>query len=293
MSPFCASWRLTASTVGFLLYASIGSGALTAQEPARQSVQPSTQPVTARGPIEDNSFLIEEAYNQEAGVVQHISAFALQRETREWIYAFTQEWPLFSQRHQLSYTLPFVSAGRGAGSGLGDVALNYRYQLANGALSGVAVAPRLSLLLPTGDERRGRGVGGAGVQVNLPISVAHSSRFVTHWNAGATFTPSARNDIGDEATTRGYNLGGSMIWLAHSALNAMLEVVWARNEAVSGPSERVSYRSFYISPGVRGAIDFPSGLQIVPGIAVPIGIGPSRGDRQLFLYLSFEHPFSH
>jgi len=24
-------------------------------------------------PIEDNSFLIEEAYNQEAGVVQHIS----------------------------------------------------------------------------------------------------------------------------------------------------------------------------------------------------------------------------
>lgn len=264
-----------------------------AQETAKESGQSSTQPASARGPIEDNSFLMEEAYNQEAGVVQHISTFVLQRETRAWIYAFTQEWPLFSQRHQLSYTVPFISAGRGTGSGFGDVAIHYRYQLADGTRSGILVAPRLSLLLPTGDERRGRGVGGTALQFNLPISVEHSPRFVTHWNAGATFTPSARNEIGDEATTRGYNLGGSMIWLAHSALNAMLEVVWARGEAVSGPSERFSYRAFYISPGVRGAIDFPSGLQIVPGIAVPIGIGPSRGDRQLFFYLSFEHPFSH
>ena len=31
--------------------------------------------------------------------------------------------------------------------------------------------------------------------------------------------------------------------------------------------------------------------EIVPGLAVPIGIGPSRGDRQVFFYLSFEHPF--
>ncbi|HEV7839347.1 MAG TPA: hypothetical protein VGO75_14865, partial [Gemmatimonadaceae bacterium] len=192
---------------------------------------------------------------------------------------------------QLSYTVPFISAGRGTGRGMGDVALNYRYQLVDATRSRVLVAPRLSLLLPTGDERRGRGAGGLGLQVNLPISVEHSPRFVTHWNVGATLTPSARNEIGDEATTRGINLGGSMIWLAHSALNAMLEVVWARNEAVSGPGERFSYRGLYLSPGLRGAIDFSSGLQIVPGIAVPIGIGPSSGDRQIFLYLSFEHPF--
>jgi hypothetical protein len=34
------------------------------------------------------------------------------------------------------------------------------------------------------------------------------------------------------------------------------------------------------------------GLQIVPGIGVPIGIGTSNGTRQLFLYLSLEHPFT-
>ena len=262
-----------------------------AQEPAKESAQ-SAQPAAAPAAIEDNSFLIEEAYNQEAGVVQHISTFARQRGTRAWAYNFTQEWPLFSQRHQLSYTVPIVSAGPGTGSGIGDVALNYRYQLADGTRSGIAVAPRLSLLVATGEERRGRGAGGNGLQVNLPVSVELSPLFVTHWNAGATYTPSAKNALGDKAATRSYNAGGSVISLARSTFNVMLEAVWARAEEVTGPSQRVPYRLFYVSPGVRGAINFRSGLQIVPGIAVPIGVGPSRGDRQLFLYCSFEHPFS-
>jgi len=29
----------------------------------------------------------------------------------------------------------------------------------------------------------------------------------------------------------------------------------------------------------------------VPGIAFPIGVGPSAGDDAVLLYLSFEHPF--
>jgi hypothetical protein len=41
---------------------------------------------------------------------------------------------------------------------------------------------------------------------------------------------------------------------------------------------------------VRFAINRPSGLQIVPGIAYTIGVGPSSGSRAIFLYLSFEHP---
>ena len=36
--------------------------------------------------ISDNSFLIEEAYNQEPGVVQHISAFQLFRGADSWAY---------------------------------------------------------------------------------------------------------------------------------------------------------------------------------------------------------------
>jgi hypothetical protein len=258
---------------------------------AQESARPSVRSAAIKVPIQDNSFLIEEAYNQEAGVVQHISAFALARGTRAWAYAFTQEWPVSSQRHQLSYTVPIVSTGRDAGSGFGDVAIHYRYQLADGSRSGMLIAPRLSVILPTGDSRQGRGAGATGVQANLPVTFEHSPRFVSHWNAGATVTPSAKNASGDRATTLGYNAGGSMIWLALPALNFMLEAAWARDEVVSAPGARIAARSLFLAPGVRGAIDFPSGLQIVPGIAVPIGIGPSSGERELFLYLSFEHPF--
>src|SRR6185437_8242001 len=55
----------------------------------------STAPLTAQepGPIADNSFLIEEAYNQEAGVVQHISTFSRPNGGGAWDYTFTQEWP--------------------------------------------------------------------------------------------------------------------------------------------------------------------------------------------------------
>jgi hypothetical protein len=79
-------------------------------------------PLLAEEPISDNSFFIEEAYNQDPGVVQHIGTFERMRDG-DWESAFTQEWPLFSQQHQLSYSVPFGE------SGLGDVALTYRYQM--------------------------------------------------------------------------------------------------------------------------------------------------------------------
>ena len=109
----------------------------------------------ARPPVRDNSFLVEEAYNQEARVVQHVSVLSVTRDGDGWEYGFTQEWPVRSQRHQLSVTVPIVNAAEA--TGVGDVALNYRYQLAFDDASGDAVAPRLSLVLPTGDVEQGRG----------------------------------------------------------------------------------------------------------------------------------------
>ena len=57
--------------------------------------------------ITDNSMLVEEAFNQEAGVFQNIFGFV--RNGSNWDAAFTQEWPLGTQAHQFSYTLPFAS----------------------------------------------------------------------------------------------------------------------------------------------------------------------------------------
>ena len=36
--------------------------------------------------IQDNSFLIEEAYNQEDGVVQHIQVFQYLKKSKDWQY---------------------------------------------------------------------------------------------------------------------------------------------------------------------------------------------------------------
>lgn len=251
-----------------------------AQTPAAPAAPPA---------IADNSFLIEEAYNQEHGVVQHISTFARPLGEGGWFYTFTQEWPVPGQRHQLSVTLPLQALD--GSTGVGDVALNYRLQALTGSRGGVAFSPRGSLLLPTGASSRGRGAGGPGVQVNLPLSVTLGTRFVSHSNLGATWISGANNDLGHEADTTGLNAGHSLIWLARPAFNVMLEMAWTRAEAVREPRVTERTDSLYVSPGIRWAHNFKSGLQIVPGVAFPIGLGPSRGDEGVFLYLSFEHPF--
>ncbi len=248
------------------------------------------EPTPPARPIQDNSFLVEEAYNQERGVVQHISSF--QRQSGSWAYSFTQEWPVGGIRHQLSYTVP-VLHDQGSGTGIGDVALNYRFQLAGSGEARVAVAPRLTLLAPTGSVSGGRGTGGLGVQAVLPISIVLAPSLVTHLNAGATVTPRAHGSGTVRARTTSFGAGASAIWLARPWVNLMLESVWARTQSVNASGLTRTDDSYFISPGIRWAINFPSGLQIVPGIAYPIGLGPSGGTGYLFLYLSFEHPFSH
>jgi hypothetical protein len=236
--------------------------------------------------IADNSFLLEEAYNQEPGVIQHISSFIRFGEG-DWSYAFTEEWPAPSQAHQLSLTVPVVAAG--GHSGLGDGAVNYRYQALDGSRGGIAFSPRLSVLVSTGDAERGLGSGGTGLQVNLPVSVQRGTRFVTHSNLGATWIPNARGADRATASARGFNAGQSVIWLARPTIHPLLELAWTRAESVVGPDRTESANALYLSPGVRWAHNLKSGLQIVPGLAVPIGIGPSSGDTGLLLYLSFEH----
>ncbi len=243
--------------------------------------------------IQDNSFLVEEAYNQDEGIVQHIQQFVRDRGTGNWVYTFTQEWPVPRQAHQLSFSLAGarVASNTGVETGLGDLALNYRYQLVGGSVAAFAVAPRLSLLLPTGDSRRGLGAGGFGLQTLVPASLLLSSRFVAHGNAGATWIPRERNTQGQKAGVLVPNLGASLVWLARPTWNLLCETVWSRPRTVVAPGRTETDTVFLVNPGARVAWSFRSGLQIVGGVSSPIGVGASRGNRSLLLYLSFEHPF--
>lgn len=244
-------------------------------------------------PIQDNSFLVEEAYNQERGIVQHINTFSRMWNSKDWTYTFTEEFPgLSNPRHQLSYTFTGMHAGAfaGSGAGVGDMALNYRYQVIGSGASRLAFAPRLTVLAPFGDETKGRGSGGTGIQANLPVSFVLHPRVVSHWNVGGTLTRNARDAAGNRANAAGYSLGQSFVFLAHPRFNALLETSMCRFQSVTGPGQVEWTRALYVSPGIRWAHNLPSGLQIVPGVAVPVGIGPGAG-RGIFVYLSFEAPF--
>jgi hypothetical protein len=155
----------------------------------------------------------------------------------------------------------------------------------------VAFAPRLSLIFPAGDTTLGRGAGSLGVQTSLPLSVVLSRELVSHWNAGATFFPDAQDATGNHGAAAGYNFGQSFIWLAHARFNVMLETVFASSQAVVGRNRTQWNNTLLLSPGVRWSYNFKNGLQIVPGIGVPLGVGPSAGEKAILLYLSFEHPF--
>lgn len=239
--------------------------------------------------IQDNSFLLEEAYNQEPGVIQHIQVFQYLQQYKTWGYSYTEEWPAPGQAHQLSVTVPVSRIDTPARkTGVGDIALNYRYQL---VFKGpVALAPRVSLLLPTGGYKKGFGTGAPGGQVNIPLSVELSDKWVTHWNAGATFVPGSRGPGGAKANTLGFNYGTSFVYLVSENFNLMCEAAWNSFETVGADGAKTRGETFFINPGLRFAVNFKSGLQIVPGLAFPIGAGPSKDERGVLVYLSFEHP---
>jgi hypothetical protein len=238
------------------------------------------------GPIEDNSFLIEEAYNQDPHVIQYINTFYRQRDGN-WGYNFTNEFPVKGMRNQFSYSININRVdGRTA---MGDALLNYRYQLVGMKEEDrLAISPRLSLILPTGSWRKGTGTGAVGYQFDFPLSYKLTKKIVTHWNAGTTVTPHSRDTNGDRSTTTAFNLGQSTIYMVSNRFNLMLENYWVHNQNVVGKNVTTPSETFLVSPGVRWAYNYKSGLQIVPGVAVPLGVGPSRGERGILLYLSFE-----
>jgi hypothetical protein len=234
--------------------------------------------------LEDNSFLVEEAYNQPARVVQHV--FTTEMLHGSQVFGFGQEWPLGGPTHQLSYSLV---AENDASFELGDAELNYRWQAMGGEGAKLFVAPRLSALVPLGDADRWGGNGGFGVEAQIPVSW-QASRFVSfHANAGAAWRPSAENALGASAATLAPSVGVSAVIFVTPKFNLMAESVWDWERAVVADGETAGTTSHAIALGARVGIDLPSGMQIVPGAAwMPsVDDAPTRS----FLYLSIEHGF--
>jgi len=127
--------------------------------------------------------------------------------------------------------------------------------------------------------------------MSVPISVVHNNLVTTHWNLGTTITPSQKNPLGQTSDTFGVNAGQSFIFSVNNRFNLMRETGWASTESVVAKDKTVRDNTILLSPGMRWAYNFKSGMQIVPGVAFPTGVGPSSGDWGILLYFSIEHPY--
>jgi hypothetical protein len=253
-----------------------------------QTAAPTPEPFK----ITDNSFLVEEAFNQERGVFQNI--FGALRTGDGWTSTFTQEWPFPAQTDQLSYTIPWVD--QSGENGVGDVLLNYRRQVTTEGPGRAAFSPRASLVLPSGSARKGLGSGSAGLQINLPFSKQHGDWY-WHWNGGFTWLPRAKAYGTDGSGTERVGhanlvspfLAGSGIYRLRPMLHLMMESVVAFDES-AGIDGTTRSTSLTLSPGVRGGWNFGD-RQFVLGLAVPLtwDVGFERAG---FGYISYELPFS-
>jgi hypothetical protein len=248
--------------------------------------------------IEDNSFLIEEAYNQEPGVVQHIFTALYTKDSGHhgWAFSFTQEWPVFGQDHQFSYTIPsshLVDSGDRQ-YGVGDVLLNYRYQALDEGPGKPAFAPRFSLIIPSGNRDKGTGNGVVGYQWALPFSKKVTSRLALHANFGLTYLPHVRSPMNNgqlspRLSLVSYYVGGSAIYAVLPRLHLMLE--WLNNfeQSINGAGRRELSFQPILSPGIRAAVVNEEKLQVVVGAGLPIGLNRQADNFGALLYLSIEH----
>lgn len=227
--------------------------------------------------IADNSFLVEEAFNQEAGIFQNIFV-ALRSKGGQWAAGFTQEWPVRTQRHQLSVTLAFTA---GAGSqAIGDALVNYRLQVLAEAPGRPAFSPRLSVILPSSQAS-----SSLGWQMNLPVSKRLGAVYL-HGNAGMTWLREAQSE--PAATDRKWT---SAPFLAGSAIVAVRPMFHLMFESVVNfdPRDEGRETSTTIVPGFRTGWNIGD-QQLVVGFGVPVTRG-ARRDHGILTYVSYELPF--
>ncbi len=256
----------------------------------RLGAQAQSAPATTRFEISDNSFLVEEAFNQEQGIFQNIFNFIRSHGGR-WDAAFTQEWPVGGERHQLSYTIPFTAAN--SGDGFGDVLINYRAQVLKEDDRTPAFSPRVSIILPDGRQQDGLGNGVVGWQVNLPVSKQFGNLYV-HANAGVTYSPGVHYEANPHTppvTLVSPSVAASSIVRVRPMLNVMCEVVAVRNETLVSAGATRRLWTIIVSPGFRGGWNIAS-KQVIVGAALPVTFAAGTALQPGVLgYFSYELPF--
>lgn len=240
--------------------------------------------------IEDNSFLLEEAYNQKPGEFQFIQRYQGYNSGREYLFSSEGEVPLGSVQHQFSYQINRLNVDGDHGT-YGDTTLSYRYQSVN--KEAFLMAHRLGVLIPTGSVQEESGYGVVGLEYMQAMTFILNEQWVNHWNLGFThYSEGKHNDSDKRRTLNMFRAGTSLVYLLKDNLNFLLEGLLGANENLN-LNEKKEYEKFFtLNPGVRTAIDFAwKETQLVPGIAFPIRFQKDRVEHGIFLYFSIEPQF--
>lgn len=248
--------------------------------------------ISAFARIEDNSFLLEEAFNQEYGIYQFIQVYQTPTQKRDnYDYSFENEIPLTDKVHQLSYEIPMANTDSSNRGGVGDMVLNYRWQPLN--KDGFLLAERFGLITPTGSVKNGTGSGAYGFEFTQAATLTVNDRLINHWNLGFSMIPNAKTSAHNfKRTVSSYSAASSLIYLLSDNFNLMLESVISSTQQVDEFGQKSALTSVILNPGMRFAIDLDyKETQIVPGISFPVDVINAPTERSILVYLSIEPKF--
>lgn len=241
--------------------------------------------------MDDNSFLMDQGLVQDRGTVEHIFyAITYPSPPRDAYFNFIQEWGI-AERHDLGFTLP-ITIFEKSGDGLGDVFLDYRYQVVKGKR--LNIAPRFSLILPTGNTNKNLGYDTVGFQNNWAMSVYWNRHFATHWNMGTTLLPQAKDILSNGSSERkfmaNFNFGASAAWMLNHRLNLALEFLTNLGSEINNNRNINLFGQYILNPGVSTCIDIKS-VSLIPGISAPLTWTRDNFEPGIYVYFSIQHPF--
>ena len=235
-------------------------------------------PFHAQGVIEDNSFLLEEAYNQEKNEYQFIQRFDVSERGGQ-DYSVEFEAPITPLTHQFSFDLSHTKDDDSSQRAFGDLALNYRYQSYNHKNN--ILTQRLGVIIPTGSVEKETSNGVYGFTFVQSATLKLNEVFMNHWNIGITTYP-------DENLT-GFLLGGSFVYLYQDNFNFLFEALYETDESVTPEGGNDRANTLFLNPGARFAYETSwNETQIVPGISFPFQYTEKRFHPAILLYLSLE-----
>lgn len=247
-------------------------------------------PLLATAKIEDNSFLLEEAYNQDWGVYQFIQKY--QTSNKGILeYSFENEIPLTDKVHELSYEFAHLKSDGQSHSKMGDTTVNYRWQPIN--KDGFLVTERIGLIMPTGSVTDGTSSGVIGFEFMQSATKTLSDHWISHLNLGFEVLPNAKTP-GDKGrrTASSFRAATSLIYLLSDNFNLMLETIFQTGNGINPDETKDISSSVTLNPGFRWAWDFDwKDTQIVPGVSFPTEMLNNRTEQSVLLYLSIEPKF--